>query len=58
MLSLMETSAGVFISDRELELNTEYSFHVVVTNGVRTVQTTQVQIGKCNADKIISESEK
>ena len=47
MITLMETCDGVFkLKDRELELNTEYSFHVVVTNSVGSVQSTPVQIGK------------
>ena len=45
MITLMETCDGVFkLEDRELELNTEYSFHVVVTNSVGSVQSTPVQI--------------
>ena len=47
MITLMETCDGVFkLEDRELELNTEYSFYVVVTNSVGSVQSTPVQIGK------------
>ena len=49
MITLMETCDGVFkLEDRELELNTEYSFHVVVANStsVGSVQSTPVQIGK------------
>ena len=47
MITLMETCDGVFkLEDRELELNTEYSFHVVVTNSVGSVQSTPMQIGK------------
>ena len=47
MITLMEACDGVFkLKDRELERNTEYSFHVVVTNSVGSVQSTPVQIGK------------
>ena len=47
MITLMETSDGMFkLEDRELELNTEYSFHVVATNSVGSVQSTPVQISE------------
>ena len=47
MISLEETSDGVFMLDeRELEENSLYSFHVMVSNDVGVVQSTPVQISK------------
>ena len=44
MISLEETSDGVF--ERELEENSQYSFHVMVSNEVGVIQSTPVQISK------------
>ena len=47
MISLEETSDGAFmLEERELEENSQYSFHVVVTNDLGTIQSTPVQISK------------
>ena len=47
MTSLEETSDGVFmLEERELEENSQYSFHVIVSNDVGVVQSTSVQISK------------
>ena len=47
MISLEETSDGVFmLAERELEENSQYSFHVMVSNDVGVVQSTPVQISK------------
>ena len=47
MISLEETSDGVFMLDeRELEENSQYSFHVMVSNDVGVIQSTPVQICK------------
>ena len=44
MISLEETSDGAF--ERELEENSQYSFHVMVSNDVGVIQSTPVQISK------------
>ena len=48
MISLEETSDGgvSLLGERELKENSQYSFHVVVTNDVGKVQSTPVQISK------------
>ena len=47
MISLEETRDGVFILEgRELKENSQYSFHVIVSNDVGVVQSTPVQISK------------
>ena len=45
MISLEETSDGVFmLEERELEENSQYLFHVMVSNDVGAMQSTPVQI--------------
>ena len=45
MISLEETSDGVFmLEERELEENSQYLFHVMVSNNVGVIQSTPVQI--------------
>ena len=47
MISLEETSDEVFIlEERELEENSQYLFHVMVSNDVGAIQSTPVQICK------------
>ena len=54
MISLEEISDGVFmLEQKELEENYIYSFHVVVTNDVETVQSTPMQISKYNYTSFI-----
>ena len=50
MISLEETSDGVFmLEERELEENSQYLFHVMVSNDVGAIQSTPaVQISKYN----------
>ena len=46
MMPLKETSDGVFmVEERELEENSQYLFHVMVSNDVGEIQSTPVQIG-------------
>ena len=53
MISLEETSDGVFmLEERELEENSQYSVHVMVTNDVGIVQTAPVVISKLVAISI------
>ena len=45
MISLEETSDGVFmLEERELEENSQYLFHVMVSHDVGVMQSTPVQI--------------
>ena len=44
MISLEETNDGVL--ERVLEENSQYSFHVMVSNDVGVVQSTPVQISE------------
>ena len=45
MISLEETSDGVLmLEERELEENSQYLFHVMVSNNVGAMQSTPVQI--------------
>ena len=47
MISLEETSDGVFmLEERVLKENSQYSFHVMVSNDVGPIQSTPVQISK------------
>ena len=47
MITLMETCDGMLkLEDKELELNSKYSFHVVAMNSVGSVESTPVQISK------------